>query len=217
MKNRILIILPLCFLILFNGKKYDQAVKERLQMPIKICLEGQECGNVASASQAVATAPVEVKKVELSEGSEHIVKMLNTGDGGQMIFEPAVIKVSKGDTIHFKAVDASHNSATIQGMIPEGASGWNGAINMDISVTLDTEGVYVYQCDPHVMMAMIGVIQVGEPVNINEIKEDLETRDKYDSTRKLSPLKKPVDAIIIDTTLCSFEEQVNQILKHIEK
>ena len=93
MKNKkLLILLPLCFLLLFNGKKYDQAVKERLQMPIKICLEGQECGNVASASQSVATAPVEVKKVELSEGSEHIVKMLNTGDGGQMIFEPAVIK-----------------------------------------------------------------------------------------------------------------------------
>ena len=59
--------------------------------------------------------------------------------------------------------------------------------------------------------------KINEAKNINEIKEDLETRDKYDSTRKLSPLKKPVDAIIIDTTLCSFEEQVNQILKHIEK
>ena len=97
--------------------------------------------------------------------------MLNIGDGGQMIFEPAVIKVSKGDTIHFKAVDVSHNSATIKGMIPDGAIAWNGEINRDISVTLDTEGVYVYQCDPHVMMAMIGVIQVGEPVNMNEIKE----------------------------------------------
>ena len=43
-------------------------------------------------------------------------------------------------------------------------------MNMDISVTLDTEGVYVYQCDPHVMMAMIGVIQVGEATNINDIK-----------------------------------------------
>ena len=31
MKNKeFLIILPLCFLLLFNGKKYDQAVKERL-------------------------------------------------------------------------------------------------------------------------------------------------------------------------------------------
>mgnify|MGYP005650408613 FL=1 len=58
--------------------------------------------------------------------------------------------------------------------------------------------------------------KINEAKNINEIKEDLEIRDKYDSTRKLSPLKKPEDAIIIDTTLCSFEEQVNQILKHIE-
>ena len=172
MRNKkFLIVLPLCFLLLFNGKKYEQAVIERLQVPVKICLEGQDCGNTASASQVVASAPVEVKKVELSEGSEHIVKMLNTGDGGQMIFEPAVIKVSKGDTIHFKAVDVSHNSATIKGMIPDGAIAWNGEINRDISVTLDTEGVYVYQCDPHVMMAMIGVIQVGEPVNMNEIKE----------------------------------------------
>ena len=59
--------------------------------------------------------------------------------------------------------------------------------------------------------------KINEAKNINEIKEDLETRDKYDSTRKLSPLKKPEDAIIIDTSHCSFEEQVDQILKHIEK
>lgn len=59
--------------------------------------------------------------------------------------------------------------------------------------------------------------KLNEAKNINEIKEDLEKRDKYDSSRKLSPLKKPDNAIIIDTTLCTFEEQVNQILKHIEK
>ena len=59
--------------------------------------------------------------------------------------------------------------------------------------------------------------KLNEAKNINEIKEDLEKRDKYDSSRKLSPLKKPDNAIIIDTTLCTFEEQVNKILKHIEK
>jgi pseudoazurin len=86
-----------------------------------------------------------------------------------MIFEPAVIKVSKGDTIHFKAVDMSHNSASIEGMIPDGAQSWNGTINQDISVTLDQEGVYVYQCAPHAMMAMVGVIQVGEAVNMDAV------------------------------------------------
>ena len=172
MKNKIfLLILPLCFVFIFNGKKYDEAVIDRLLVQVNICLEGQDCGSVSQMSQTVVSSPVEVKKVELSQGSEHEVKMLNSGEGGQMIFEPAVLKVSVGDTIHFKAVDMSHNSVVIDGMLPVGAESWAGQLNNDISVTLDTEGVYVYQCDPHVMMAMIGVIQVGEAVNMNEVKE----------------------------------------------
>ena len=39
--------------------------------------------------------------------------------------------------------------------------------------------------------------KINEAKNINEIKEDLEKRDKYDSTRKLSPLKIPDGAIIV--------------------
>ena len=171
MSRKFLLTLPLLVLILFNGKKYEEAVIERLSVSVKVCVEGQNCGSAVQASQSAATvASAAVKKVELSEGSEHTVKMLNSGEGGQMIFEPAVLKVSVGDTIHFKASDMSHNSASVDGMLPDGAESWSGQMNMDISVTLDTEGVYVYQCDPHVMMAMIGVIQVGEAVNMNEIK-----------------------------------------------
>jgi cytidylate kinase len=59
--------------------------------------------------------------------------------------------------------------------------------------------------------------KINEAKNINIIKEDLIVRDKYDSTRKLSPLTKPDGAIVIDTSECSVEEQVNQILKHIER
>ena len=171
MSRKFLLTLPLLVLILFNGKKYEEAVIERLSVPVKVCVEGQNCGSAVQPSlSAVTVASAAVKKVELSEGSEHTVKMLNSGEGGQMIFEPAVLKVSVGDTIHFKASDMSHNSASVDGMLPDGAESWSGQMNMDISVTLDTEGVYVYQCDPHVMMAMIGVIQVGEAVNMNEIK-----------------------------------------------
>tara|TARA_B100001142_G_C14046284_1_gene544061 strand:- start:301 stop:750 length:450 start_codon:yes stop_codon:yes gene_type:complete len=59
--------------------------------------------------------------------------------------------------------------------------------------------------------------KINEAKNINIIKKDLIARDKYDSNRKLSPLIKPDGAIIIDTSECSFDEQVNQILKQIEK
>ena len=90
------------------------------------------------------------------------VKMLNQGPEGYMVFEPAVLKINKGDTVTFKATDAAHNSASIKGMIPAGAKEWNGRLSQDISVTFNVEGVYGYQCTPHMMMAMVGIIEVGE-------------------------------------------------------
>ena len=111
-----------------------------------------------------------LEKVELSEGSEHVVEMLNAGEDGSMVFKPAVLKVSIGDTIHFKATDLAHNAASIDGMVPDGATSWAGALSADISVTLDQEGIYVYQCDPHVVMAMVGVVQVGKAVNREAIE-----------------------------------------------
>ena len=56
--------------------------------------------------------------------AEHEVKMLNFGDGGSMIFEPGFLKVNKGDTINFKSVDLAHNSESVEGLIPDGASPW---------------------------------------------------------------------------------------------
>jgi len=165
-----LFVVTLALVLFFNGKKYDELLGSRLNNSVSVCLEGQSCGATSGASVSSAANSAPIVKVQLSEGSEHIVKMLNSGEGGQMIFEPAVLKVSLGDTIHFKATDAAHNSVSMDGMIPSGGADWAGKLSQDISVVLDSEGVYVYQCDPHVMMAMIGVIQVGEAVNLEDIK-----------------------------------------------
>ena len=164
-----LITILFTFILLFNGKKYDELVTQRLTTNVSVCLEGESCGAATSATSPSSSSS-SIVKAQLSEGPEHTVKMLNNGVGGQMIFEPAVLKVSVGDTIHFKATDAAHNSASIEGMVPDGAKSWAGALSQDISVVMDIEGVYVYQCDPHVMMAMVGVIQVGDAVNLDNIK-----------------------------------------------
>ena len=59
--------------------------------------------------------------------------------------------------------------------------------------------------------------RVNEELNVNKIKQDLIDRDQYDSSRKLSPLKQAKDAIVIDTSNCTIDDQVNQIYKHIER
>ncbi len=106
------------------------------------------------------------------QSENHIVKMLNQGSSGIMVFEPAFLKINVGDTVTFESTDAAHNSASISGMIPSSANSWNGQLSRDLTVTFDISGIYGYQCTPHSMMAMVGVIQVGEDIsNLDKVKQ----------------------------------------------
>ena len=57
----------------------------------------------------------------------------------------------------------------------------------------------------------------GIEVPIEEIKKNLENRDVIDSNRKVSPLTKAEDAVEIDTSELTIEEQVNKILQKAKK
>ena len=179
--KKLLILLTFFASLVMSSDMRESAIEERTKPMGSICLKGDGCG-ISSAGPgykvnplaAMTGAPVEVSsnKIALSEGPVHEVKMLNSGADGIMVFEPAVIKISKGDTVNFVATDMSHNSASLDGMIPAGANSWNGALSQDISITFTEEGVYVYQCTPHAMMAMVGVIQVGDAVNLDAVKAE---------------------------------------------
>jgi len=102
------------------------------------------------------------------------VKMVNAdASGSLMVFDPPFVKADVGDTVTFLPTDMLHNSQSVPGLIPSSASSWNGAMNEKITVELNAEGIYVYQCTPHIALGMIGVIQVGNPSNIDDIKESV--------------------------------------------
>lgn len=101
--------------------------------------------------------------------ADHVVKMLNVGKDGSMVFEPAFVKAAVGDTVTFVPTDkAAHNSASLA--LPTGATAWKGAPDTELKVKLDKEGVYLYVCEPHKVMGMVGVIQAGKPVNLDAVK-----------------------------------------------
>ena len=102
------------------------------------------------------------------------VKMVNADASGQvMVFDPPFIKANVGDTVTFLPTDLLHNSQSVPGMIPSSANSWNGAMNEKITIELNAEGVYVYQCTPHIALGMIGVIQVGIATNIDNIRNSV--------------------------------------------
>jgi len=59
--------------------------------------------------------------------------------------------------------------------------------------------------------------EIGQDLILDQIVSELEKRDRIDSSRQHSPLKKAEDAITIDTTHLTFEEQVTKIVKLIQQ
>ncbi|CAN0583947.1 unnamed protein product [Ectocarpus sp. 12 AP-2014] len=92
----------------------------------------------------------------------HTVEMLNRDDSGPMPFAPGYLVIQPGDTVKFLATHAGHNSATIEGMLPEGGKAFFGNINEEIEVTLNEEGIWGIKCSPHYTMGMVMLIQVGD-------------------------------------------------------
>ena len=96
------------------------------------------------------------------------VQMLNYGDSGAMVYQPAVIKIKEGDSIRFKPTSYGHNSQSIEELIgtdegmPKGASPWKGDMNEELVVQFTVPGVYLYACSYHYIVGHVGVIQVGD-------------------------------------------------------
>ena len=93
--------------------------------------------------------------------ADHVVKMLNKGKAGMMVFEPALVKIAPGDTVTFVPVDKIHNAESIAGMIPTGAVAFKGKMSQPLKVTFSKPGLYGYKCLPHYGMGMVGVVIVG--------------------------------------------------------
>jgi pseudoazurin len=106
--------------------------------------------------------------------ADHTVRMLNQGKDGPMVFEPAYLRVAVGDTVTFQPTEkGGHSSMSI--LTPAGAAGWKTALDQAATVKIDREGVFLYLCEPHKVMGMVGVIQAGKPVNLAAAKARAKT------------------------------------------
>lgn len=114
-------------------------------------------GAIAAVSIPAALAPTQ------AYAAEHEVHMLNRGEDGAMVFEPALVRIAAGDTVTFLPTDPGHNAESIRGMAPEGAELFKGGINKEISVTFDVPGVYGVKCTPHFAMGMVALVVVDDP------------------------------------------------------
>lgn len=115
--------------------------------------------------------------------AEHEVKMLDIGSDQQtMVFEPAFLHVNVGDTVTFVPTNKGHHVESK--VMPEGADKFQSALDERFSVTLTQEGIYIYVCPPHSMMNMVGIIQVGKALNLEDIEAKVPRLEKRAMSNK---------------------------------
>ena len=92
----------------------------------------------------------------------HEVKMLNRGADGAMVYEPDHLRIAPGDSVRFVPTQASHNAASVPGLLPAGADRFKSKLSQPFEHTFSVPGLYGIQCIPHLAMGMVMLIQVGD-------------------------------------------------------
>ena len=113
------------------------------------------------------------------------VQMLNKGESGVMVFEPSLVQVQPGDTVHFVATDKSHDVESVKGMLPEGVEPFKGKMNENFDLKVTEEGVYGVKCTPHFPMGMVALVVVGDPSSNLEaakaVKNPKKAQERFDA------------------------------------
>ncbi|MEE4287779.1 MAG: pseudoazurin [Erythrobacter sp.] len=130
--------------------------------------EADPAEEAATVEETPAAAPTEeaaepVAEVE-ANGTVIEIQMLTKDpeDSSNMqLFKPRLVRANVGDTIKFVPTDPTHQSSSIDGMLPAGVTGWEGEINKEVTYVIPKEGVYGYKCVPHYAAGMVGLIIVG--------------------------------------------------------
>lgn len=127
------------------------------------------------AGAAAATLTIAAPRLARAQ-TVHEIQMLNQDPDNprlRMVFSPRILVAQPGDMVKYVAVDRAHNTQSTQGMLPAGVEGWNGRVNEEVELTLESPGFYGYQCTPHLTLGMVGLIIVegdGMDANLEEAR-----------------------------------------------
>ena len=85
-------------------------------------------------------------------------------------FSKEVVYIDVGDTVEWLPKNEGHNVEFLRGpnmnSLPESSE-----VDAFHTITFDTSGVYLYHCEPHGNMGMLGLIIVGNDLhNLKEIE-----------------------------------------------
>lgn len=192
------------YLHLDSGALYRAATLQVLQLNIDV-------KNENSIIQAVKKANIELVK---NDGGLHVY--LNSNDVTDAIRLPEVTKaikyVASIPAVRDILTDKQRALAKNGSVVVEGRD--TGTVvfpDADLKIYLDAS------IEERAKRRRLELVAKGIDVELQQLREEIEARDRSDRARKYSPLKKPDDAIVLNTSALSIEQQVDFVVQEARK
>lgn len=122
------------------------------------------------------------------------------------VSEIAAIKEVRQKLVHAQQLMGAHGGIVMDGRDIGSVVFPNAELKLFVTAEIETRVERRYQ----------ELIDKGEDVTRESVKENLQQRDLIDSTRAESPLIQVDDAIVIDNTKLTKEEQLKLALQHVQ-
>lgn len=118
--------------------------------------------------------------------------------------------ISKLGPVRAKVDEVSRRLASTKNVVMEGR-------DIGTAVIPDAEVKIFMTADPEVraMRRYKQLLEQGKPADLEEIRADIEKRDYQDSHREINPLKQADDAVFMDTSEMSIEENIDAVCELI--
>ncbi|CAH0274243.1 Cytidylate kinase [Peribacillus frigoritolerans] len=152
---------------------------------------------------------------------------LRPSENGQLVFldnEDVTAQIRNNEVTGSVSEVAKHRSIREELVRRQQILGENGGVVMDgrdigthVLPNAEVKVFLIASVDERAQRRHQENILKGFPSDIEKLREEIATRDKLDSEREISPLKKAADAIEIDTTSLSIQEVAESIMSLIEE
>ncbi|MBT2649239.1 (d)CMP kinase [Bacillus sp. ISL-34] len=152
---------------------------------------------------------------------------LRPSENGQLVFldnEDVTAQIRNNEVTSSVSEVAKHRSIREELVRRQQIFGENGGVVMDgrdigthVLPNAEVKVFLIASVDERAQRRHQENILKGFPSDIEKLREEIATRDKLDSEREVSPLKKAADAIEIDTTSLSIQEVAESIMSLIEE
>ena len=163
----------------------------------------------SSQKDFISTFNLELKTVDgaldfLVNGNS-VTKKIRTTDISKKVSEISAIPAIREYMVNLQRSFAKNNDCVVEGR----------DIGTVVFPEAEIKFFIIASVEVRAKRRKLELQNIGETISLKELQRDIKARDKHDSERSHSPLKKAINAIEIDTTEMNIDEQVNYMIKNV--